>query len=47
VVLGKVGACKGGCSLLPVEAGKPRCCNIFSVIVEETRELVLPSSRCW
>jgi hypothetical protein len=46
VVLGKVGPCNGGFILLPVEAGKPRCCNIFSVITEETRELVLPSSRC-
>jgi hypothetical protein len=47
VVLGQVGAYKGGCSLLPVEVGKPRFCSIFSVIAEETRELVLPSSRCW
>jgi hypothetical protein len=47
VVLWKVGSCKGGCSFLPVEADKPRCCIIFSIIDEETRELVLPSSRCW
>jgi hypothetical protein len=46
VVLGQVESCKGGSSLLPVESGKPRCCNIFSIIVEETRDLVLPSIRC-
>jgi len=47
VVLGQVGACKGGCSLIPVEASKPRCCNIFSVVAEETKESMLPFNRIW
>ena len=34
MMLGKVGACKGGCSILHVEAGKLGCWSILSVEAE-------------